>query len=276
MEVGRHLATTLLGFLGVDEFYDPILHLEEDKTLAPKDDPLAAELGSRAHETAETTQRQRPKPMPKYSEVIARRVVLPGNHFYFIAHSVNFPFMMDSCQHLTSANRSGDNYIRISVGPNKYIEAVTFLGNEAVELYNLRALVGLPESVLNLVYNYTEFNLQHKGQQMDLLEYLRSPWANVIFYDKFQKLFASIKDKLATHADVERVRGDVLDSILPVGADTMSEQERLSHHNRLSHDHSDARRLVELELIKFLHDNKVYLPQEYYLPDVAAHVPPAF
>lgn len=276
MEVGRHLATTLLGFLGVDEYYDPILHLEEDKSLAPKDDPLAAELGSRAHETAETTQRQRPKPLPKYSEVIARRVVLPGNHFYFIAHSANFPFIINSCQHLTSANRNGDNYIRISVGPNRYIEAVTFLGNEAVELYNLRALVGLPESVLNLVYNYTEFNLHHKGQQMDLLEYLRSPWAHVVFYDKFQKLFASIRNKLADHADVERVRGDVLDSILPVGADTMSEQERLSYHNRLSHDHSDARRLVELELIKFLHDNKVYLPQEYYLPDIAAHVPSTF
>ena len=276
VEVGRHLATTLLGFLGVDEFYDPILHQEEDKSMAPKDDPLAAELGTRAHETVETTQRQRPKPLPKYSEVVTRRVVLPGGHFYFIAHSVNFPSFIDSCQHLTSSNKNGDNYIRISVGPNRYIEAVTFLGNEPVGLYNLRALVGLPESVLNLVYNYTEYGTYHKGQQMDLLEYLQAPWAHVIFYDKFQKLFASIKEKLAAHPDVEGVKGDVLESILPVGADTLSDQERLSYHNRLAHDHSDARRLAELELIKFLHDNKVYLPQEYYLPDVAAHVPPAF
>ena len=293
-ETGRHVAETLLGFLGVDEYVDPVLHNEEqvvDESLAPKDDPLAAELG--AAKKGEEDHRRRPKPLPKYTANVTRRVLLPGEHMFFVSHSMAFKTIADQCTHLTSASQTGNNYVRISIGPNKMIEAVSYFGNEPAELHNLKSLVGLPQSVLNLVYHYIETNncaaaargatIPAGGANGDpaaagsgafnILSFIRSPWATAVFYDKFLSLFRSIQNKLIDHPDVVRVKADIMSIALKEGSDVMSDEDRDKYHRRLLHDHSDTRHVIELELIRFLHANKAFLPQLYFLPDLTPYVP---
>lgn len=274
--VGRHVAETLLGFLGIDEFYNPVLHKEEEAIKqGPKDDPLAAELGS-TKKGAEDI-RRRPKALPKYDDNVARKVILPGEHMYFTCNAVNFAAIESECTFLSSSSENGNNYVRIAIGPNKYIESVSYFGSDAVEIYNLSSLVGLPESVLNLVYRYTEVNRNQdptKGAKpFDILEYIRSPWATAVFYDRFRKLFADIKSKIKDHADVSRVRADIVQLAVKEGTDKISAEAREKYHRRLAHDQSDARHVVELEVLKYLHEARPFLPQLYFLPDITPYVP---
>lgn len=289
-ETGRHVAETLLGFLGVDEFFDPVLHNDEEAVqvvTTQKDDPLAAELG--AAKKGEEDLRKRPKPLPRYTANVTRRVLLPGDHMFFTAHSIHYRSIAEQCKDLYSASQSGNNYVRLSIGPNKIIEAVSYFGNEPVELHNLKSLVGLPQSVLNLVYHYAETNncaaVARGGVAtadgdpaaagtgaFDILTFLRSPWATCIFYDKFLSLFKGIQSKLTEHPDVVRVKADIMSTALKEQTDEISTEDREKYHRRLLHDHSDTRHVVELELIKFLHANKAFLPQLYFLPDVAPFV----
>jgi hypothetical protein len=277
--VGRHVAEALLGFIGIDEFYDPVLHKEDDVgDLGPKDDPLAAELGS-AKRGGEDT-RRRPKALPRYEENVCRRVVLPSAHIFFTCSSVAFSSIADSCTFLTSSSESGGEYVRVAVGPNKYIESVCYFGAEEVEMHNLASLVGMPESTLNLMYRYSEVNKYSSPQgsnagygAFQILDYLRSPWATAIFYDRFPGLFAKVKAALKEHPDAIRVKQDLLQHATEQKTDTITEEERDKYHRRLSREHSSARHTIELELIKYLHEAKAFLPQLYYLPDIHAHVP---
>jgi hypothetical protein len=290
-ETGRHVAETLLGFLGVDEYYDPVLHKDDDAAAAStgqKDDPLAADLG--AAKRGEEDLRKRPKPLPKFTANVTRRVLLPGDHMFFMAHSIGYQAMADQCKHLYSASQNGNNYVRLSIGPNSIIEAVSYFGNEPVELHNLKSLVGLPQSVLNLVYHYVETNnnaaIARGGVAsadgdpaaagtgaFDILAFLRSPWATCVFYDRFLSLYRSIQAKLVEHPDVVRVKADIMSIALKEETDQISVEDREKYHRRLLHDHSDTRHVIELELIKFLHANKAFLPQLYFLPDLTPYVP---
>ena len=311
-ETGRHLAHTVLGFLGVDEFYDPLLHDVQDRANAPKDDPLGAELGS--SKTARAADgslvvRERPKPLPRYVEPVAKRVLLPSGFIYFIAHSVAFPAFAaaeehynvmtsqasaghlspnetqnvapPACTHLTSADDNGNTYVRVSINKNtKIIEAVIYFGDDpTVELFNLRSLVGMPSSVLNLMYTYDQHAAHHKGAHLDIIGFLRQPWAYVLFYDKFRDMFERVREKLKNGtADssyvVERVRRDVLEQeLLPHNADALpDDQTRLDYTSQLASETGEVRRELELELIRFLHEHKCFLPQRYYLPDISSHV----
>lgn len=274
--VGRHVAETLLGFLGLDEYYNPVLHKEDEAIVAgPKDDPLAAELGS-AKKGAEDV-RRRPKALPKYEANVARKVMLPGEHMFFSCSAVNFSSIESECTFLSSSSESGNNYVRVAIGPNKYIESVSYFGSDPVEIYNLSSLVGLPESTLNFVYRYAEVNRcanPAKGMKpFDILEYIRSPWATAVFYDRFRQLFADIKAKLQDHPDVARVKADIISLETKEGTDKISAEDRDKYHRRLAHDQSDARHVIELEVLKYLHEARPFLPQLYFLPDISPYVP---
>ncbi|CUG90290.1 Hypothetical protein, putative [Bodo saltans] len=275
-DVGRHLAETLLGFIGIDEFYNPVLHKEDEETKGgPKDDPLAAELGS-AKKGAEDV-RRRPKALPKYEANISRKVMLPGDYMFFTCCGVNFASIESECTMLKSSSENGNNYVRIAVGPNKYIEAVSYFGSDPVEIYNLSSLVGLPESVLNLLYRYSEVNRNAdptKGTKpFDILAYMRSPWATAIFYDRFRKLFADIKSRLQEHPDAARVKADIVSLEVKDNTDKITDDDRDKYHRRLAHDQSDARHVIELEVLKYLHEARPFLPQLYFLPDINPYVP---
>lgn len=301
--VGHHLAEALLGFLGVDSFYDPLLHAadEEEKDAggaALKDDPLAAELGSRHRAGAanvEEDTRRRPKPLPKYESPVVRKVLLPGDHIFFTSYSVGFAEMEAQCTYLTSSSSNGNQYVRIAIGPNKYIESVIYFGDEEVELRNLGSLIGLPEAILNLMYTYSEVNQYSMKKEsggsssgadaeegsssssgrkpFDILAYLRTPWATVIFQDRLRKVFEKTKELIATHPDVLRVKQDMIQAAAKNGAETVPPEDRAVYHRRLTHEDSNVRHVIELELLKYLHEVRPFLPQLYYLPDLTPYVP---
>lgn len=76
-----------------------------------------------------------------------------------------------------------------------------------------------------------------------------------------------------------RVKADILSIALKKGGDpkeggdVITDEERDKYHRRLLHEHSDTRHVIELELLKFLHANKAFIPQLYYLPDLTPYVP---
>jgi hypothetical protein len=259
----------VLGFLGVDEY--AIDDADDDKDMGPKDDPLAAELG--AIKTNEPVTRRRPKPLPQFTQNISRRVNLPGGYTYFQSRTVEFHKIADQCIHLTSSSPSGSQYIRVSISPTKYIECVTYLGSEPVEIYNLRSLVGLPESTLNIIYNYNLSRDPRTNEpKLDILHYIRGRWAHTIFMDKFHKLFATIKESLTNHPDAVQVKEEILDTLQRDGTDKIMSDERERYNRRLAADSSDVRHQVEFQLIKFLHENKAFVPQIYFLPNITEHV----
>lgn len=281
LEVGRHLGAVILGFLGIDEFVDPELLIDE-RDYVPKDNPLAAALG---HEQLpdEAISRKRPKPLPVYADNICRRVTLPGGLTYFSCETVEYPELAPQCLHLSSVANEGaairndkgkqdafavdgddGSYVRISLGPSRRIERVVYLGRETRELYNLRSLVGTMESNLNLLYNYQE------TKNLDILSYMRQTWARAAFHDKFQMLMKKIKKRLAAHPEVIRVREEVLNKLKEQATEHVSEADRKSALLQVADDHAEARRIVELELIKFLHENKAFMPQHYFLPSIQA------
>jgi hypothetical protein len=129
------------------------------------------------------------------------------------------------------------------------------------------------------MYNYDQHAAHHKGAKLDILNFLRQPWAYVLFYDKFRSLFESVQEKFkngTAHSSyvVERVRQDILEQeLLPHNAEALpDEQTRLDYHNQLANESDEVRREVELELIRFLHEHKCFLPQRYFLPDISSHV----
>ena len=274
LEIGQHLCHTVLGFLGIDEFINKDLEAD-DKDVVLRDDPLAAQIGTSKKDAAQASAaevaRRRPKPLPQYTNNVCRRVVLPSGFQYFTCYSMTYEFIRDRCTQLTSSP-SETSYLCLSIGPNKYIESVVFFGSDPVELYNLRSLVGMPESVLNLLYNYNEQKDEHGNPSLDLLQYFRSPWSYAIFYDRFQQLYQNVKGQLNDHPDVKRIKQDILQVALKEGTDTISDDERYSYHRRLSHDASDSRHVIELELLKYLHRNKAFIPQRYFLPDISTRV----
>eukprot|EP00760_Papus_ankaliazontas_P031348 PhM_4_TR5243/c0_g1_i1/m.42300 len=277
LEVGRKLSETLLGFIGIEEFHN----VADDDDDDDDDDqqqlhnPLAAELGVKndTNMSSDNVQRKPPKPLPQYTENISRRVKLPLGYQYLQFKTAGYGDIASKCTHLMSSNAKGSRYIRLSISPNKYIECVTYFGNEMdVEIFNLMSLVGKPESQFNLMYSYNMSRSDKGEATLDLLEFLRQQWARVLFYDRYTSLYKSISERIAQHPDVMKLKESMTDYVVRAGIDRISDKDRTQFMHRITHDHSDVRHDIELELIRFLHENKEFIPQQYFLPDVAEHL----
>eukprot|EP00672_Neobodo_designis_P022677 CAMPEP_0174831894 /NCGR_PEP_ID=MMETSP1114-20130205/3369_1 /TAXON_ID=312471 /ORGANISM="Neobodo designis, Strain CCAP 1951/1" /LENGTH=1219 /DNA_ID=CAMNT_0016065741 /DNA_START=92 /DNA_END=3751 /DNA_ORIENTATION=- len=294
LEVGRHLCHTVLGFLGIDEFATADMAAEEAKDYVPKDDPLAAQLGTFKEAPPEDLARRRPKPLPQYTENVCRRVTLPTGLVFFTCYTVKYQKAEnpDEYRHLTSWSpetnpiADGENqndsvaagvmrvdgeercYVRVTVGKDGRIEAVAFLGRDPRSIENLRSLVGTAESTLNLVYNFDE--AAASGKPLDILAYLESPWARAVFHDQFPRLAERIRERLRGHADVVKVREEMLRRIKASGERVLAAADRQEALGELAAEHCDVRHVVEEEVLRFLHEHKAFMPQRYFLPDANA------
>jgi len=283
LEVGQRFAETVLGFIGIEEFQTDEM-MEDDVTSAAKDDPLAEPNSEKPKD--DKGKNAPPRELPTYHTNVMRRVQLPSNFHYFQCHTARFHEISGKCQHLVSSTPKGDNYIRVSIGPNRYIECITYFGSEDVEVHNLKILVGLPESVLNIVYTYEQSKKSDKkGEEgeptLDLLNYLRSQWAYTLYFSKFTGdsrggFWKHTVDKVAQHRVTEKLRARLTQYVEQESVENIEGEKREEFMRSVSGEDSDLRHMIELELIKFLHHNKHQFPNIYYLPDVSEFVPPQY
>ena len=166
LEVGRKFAQAVLGFIGVEEFQEEQPDEEEQNN--------ATDVETTRGESEPPDGLKIPKTLPVYNEKISCRVQLPNQFHFFRCCTAAYSEVAGRCRHLTSSNARGDNYMRISIGSNKYIEAISYFGSEEVEVHNLQTLVGFPESLLNIVYAYEQSKNGQDQSTLDLLKYLRS------------------------------------------------------------------------------------------------------
>ena len=304
------MANTTLGFLGVEEFIDPAIHIDEAEEFVPKDDPLAAELGTIHNSaTGQPNKPRRPKPLPVYHDNVCRRVFLPRGLIYFSCCSLRSaemepaqllflestswdlvppPPAMDGPQdgggggeavHNATANGgsaasdalSSQSYVRLAVSrDHRIVEAVHYYGRDHRELYNFRSLVGMSEATLNLCYNH--FGLkEQQAKTLDAQRYVRSPWARAVFADTFPDLMATIRQQFVTHPETRQAMATLRQSLRSNAAATVADEDRGEVMKRLTDPSNPARQLVELELLKFLHQQKAFTPQIYFLPDITEH-----
>eukprot|EP00754_Rhynchopus_humris_P004653 Rhum_TRINITY_DN12340_c1_g2::Rhum_TRINITY_DN12340_c1_g2_i1::g.50849::m.50849 len=215
LEVGQRFAETVLGFLGVEEFYqedsDELgsaawqgggaagnelkTHAEggaadgaaaaDGATPSPApggaapDAPTDGGGGSGGAAAAAGGERSVPKALPRYTQNVVRRVSLPSDHTYFVCHTAGYDHVAARCRHLSSSQLFDESsgktsYIRLSIGPHGHVECITYFGSEQVSERCLASLVGMPESLLNIVYEYDRA-MTDKGQPtLNLLKYIRS------------------------------------------------------------------------------------------------------
>eukprot|EP01064_Diplonema_japonicum_P039500 TRINITY_DN9915_c0_g3_i1.p1 TRINITY_DN9915_c0_g3~~TRINITY_DN9915_c0_g3_i1.p1 ORF type:complete len:1159 (+),score=272.32 TRINITY_DN9915_c0_g3_i1:41-3517(+) len=263
LEVGTRFAETVLGFVGVEEFHEDD---DEEDTTGDGAPDAQSEVSKQA---------MAPKALPEYTEKVSTKVHLPNNYYFFRCKTAKYSEVSAQCMDLTSNNNRGDSYIKLSIGPNKYIECITYLGSEEIEMHNLMALVGLPESMVNVVYAY-EQGKNSRGATLDLLQYLRSRWAYAVYHSAFASFFSSLREKLKEHDETKRLRSVIAKYIEQSGASEIDASSRNQLLESVTKENSATRRLIEQEVIKFLHTNKQYFPKIYYLPDMSEFIPSCF
>lgn len=246
--------------------------------------------------------------LPTYTTPLARRLRFPGGYQFFCAYRVNFN--PDDCLKLDCSNldfnnlyntlrgstAGGDsdddemeteeqNYIAIYIHQDqRVIDAVTFFGNGSPEVYNYFALIGYPETILNLVFRYNEAAqlAQKRGQdtfpgtghltagvlngKLDLMEYLRLPHLQTVFFDKFVDFFAELREKMKLHQESIAIKEKILSEH---SLDWKLTPEQLGEYQiSLTKMKTSFRYQVQLELIRFLHEHKDFRPQNMYLPSL--------
>lgn len=78
-------------------------------------------------------------------------------------------------------DEDGNNFLRISVAPNRRISCVVFFGDRPLNFRNLERLVGLPETYLNLLDRW------HNGLIVNLFEFLGQEQSSLIYYDQYER-----------------------------------------------------------------------------------------
>eukprot|EP00796_Vickermania_ingenoplastis_P009192 gene9192-6469_t len=239
--------------------------------------------------------------LPTYTTPLARRLRFPGGYQFFCAHRVNFNpdecFKLD-CSNLDfnnlynalQSNREDEsdaeeqqpsveqNYIAIYINNDqRVIDGVTFFGNGKPEVHNYYALIGYPETILNLVFRYNEgAELAKKRNQstfpgtghltagvlngkLNLMEYLRLPHLQTVFYDKFVEFFGELRERMKSQQEAIKMRERIL-SEHSMDLDLTAEQIA-AYQVSLTKMKNSFRYEVQLELIRFLHENKDFRPQ---------------
>ncbi|RNE99686.1 hypothetical protein TraAM80_08068 [Trypanosoma rangeli] len=258
------------------------------------------------------------KKLPSYASPVTSRIRLPGSYLFFYCRSVDFN--PARCLRLCYSNIKESTPIVTGIvelnpmlGPTDnaeatqmpeqslfviyvdeqthFIEAVVYFGNGSPELYHYMCLVGMPQSLLNLLYRYEEArvvssdaargrsNSNDEGHSADgdsnagglnLMEYLRSPKLQILFYDRFTVFYMGLREKMRTHKALMEVKSRAL--VFVSRQSQLTTEKRNELLKELTAESSAFARQVQYELLKFMHENKDYLPQIYYLPDIHAHV----
>nr|CCC48770.1 conserved hypothetical protein [Trypanosoma vivax Y486] len=287
-----------------DELYNKVL--EENGSRAAN---YATKMGGLSegqdmHEIAKQNQLMQQKKLPVYQTPIASRVRLPGMYQFFCCQCVFFNpkncrrllyssiddnkpnvedllgFQGNGHSQTTVPERPGhEEQSLLSIYVNKHthiIDAVVYFGNGNPELHNYKCLVGMPQSLLNLIYRYEEgqSRLGAGGESstrgLNLMEYLRSPKLEVIFYDRFVDFYKKLRIKMKQHEDVVDMKTRALDVMQD--SCMITKEQRDEYLRELTDQRGEFARKVQCELIKFLHESKEYLPQIMYLPDIRNHV----
>lgn len=277
-----------------------------------------------AHEIAKQNQLKQQQKLPVYTTPVASRIRLPGKYVFFSTMRIFFdpaqctrlyysciegnkPYVDDitaSYQVATPADR-GSIYKDVEqdllvIYLNKHtrlIDAVVYFGNGSPETHNYMCLIGLPHSLLNLIFRYNEartdllesddcgsnssmsgskstasnkIDIVAQESTLNLMEYLRSPRLQVVFYDRFVEFYENLRKKMQEHEDVMKMKQSALQrmEVTP----RISAKNRAIYLEKLTEMQKDFARRVQYELIKFLHESKEYLPQIMYLPDITEHV----
>jgi hypothetical protein len=163
--------------------------------------------------------------------------------------------------HITTEDEEGDNYIRVAVSPEQYILSISYLGSKPVEIHNLKVLVGLSQTYLNIVQRHND------GLVKDVVQLLRQNWTMAVFYDKFHGFVSELRNKFRQQKDIQLLY-DVVLSHVQEHSEHINEATRKTFAVEVS---SDTEHMVQFELIKFLHQNKQFLPI-YFLPDISTHI----
>lgn len=245
--------------------------------------------------------------LPTYSTPLAHRVRFPCGFQFFCTHCTNFNIRACEkldCSNIDfnsffnfshPSHNDGDeegeeslqeqNYIAIYVNKEqRIIDAVTFFGNGSPEVYNYYTLIGYPETVLNLVFRYEEAKelAKKRNQQtfpgtghltagvlngkLNLMEYLRLPHLQTVFYDRFVEFFSELREKLKAEKEAITMRELILSEHL---SDLFLTPEEISEYQMaLAKAKNNFHHVVQFELIRFLHENKDFRPQNMYLPSI--------
>ncbi|RNF12066.1 uncharacterized protein Tco025E_06527 [Trypanosoma conorhini] len=255
------------------------------------------------------------KNLPSYASPVTSRIRLPGSYVFFYCRAVDFSpaRCLRLCYSNIAENKpivTGIEELNPILAPTdnpeaartpeqslfviyvdeqtQLIEAVVYFGNGTPEMYHYMCLIGMPQSLLNLLYRYEEArgaavsgppksSEEGRGADADsgagglnLMEYLRSPKLQILFYDRFTVFYRELRERMRAHKALMEVKARALEFV--------SKQSRLTAEKRnelvkeLTAESSAFARQVQYELLKFLHESKDYLPQIYYLPDIHAHV----
>eukprot|EP01006_Ploeotia_vitrea_P042645 TRINITY_DN66647_c7_g1_i1.p1 TRINITY_DN66647_c7_g1~~TRINITY_DN66647_c7_g1_i1.p1 ORF type:complete len:1197 (+),score=144.15 TRINITY_DN66647_c7_g1_i1:43-3633(+) len=275
MEVGTKLCNVVLGFLGVEEFKHNVADETEDGELHGIDhEQLRKERRGQlfAEENKDPSAGGaddndviwRPKPLPHYNNNRMWSITLPMGYHYFHCEIQDCTAVsVAKGTTITTEDDEGDNYIRVSVNTNNIIQSLSYLSSHQGEVHNFKVLVGLSQTYLNIVQRWND------GLISDVVSFLRQSWATAIYYDKFQRFAAYLKEKFRAQRDVQILKGTIMDYVESEDVDKIDERQRRFYAQDTS---SETQHMIQLELIKFLHQNKHFLPSIYFLPDISSHV----
>jgi len=272
MEVGRHLCHTVLAFLGVEEFKANVEEDEEEKDGIDREQlrkerrgqlfsDEAAELATEKGLKDEVI--ERPKPLPTYKDNRMWCVLLPNDYHYF--HCQTHDCRGESVKqanNISTEDDNGDSYIRVSVNTTQYIQSISYLGSNKIEVHNFKVLVGLPQTYLNIVQRWDD------GLITDVLGFLRQHWTMAVYYDKYQGFIENLKGKFRRQRDIQMLSEYILEHVQAENVDQIDESRRKRYGVEVT---AETQQMVQLELIKFLHQNKEFLPI-YFLPDVSSYI----
>ncbi|EKG06541.1 hypothetical protein TCSYLVIO_002347 [Trypanosoma cruzi] len=257
------------------------------------------------------------KKLPTYNTPVASRIRLPVNYVFFCSRSIDFK--PERCLRLFYSNIEENKPVvtvmeELEASPSMNIEdlptripeqnlfviyideqthlidAVVYFGNGAPEMHNYVCLIGMPQSLLNLIYRYEEARIANRdesshqsskhegcshndtgnGSGLNLLEYLRLPKLQIFFYDRFTVFYKELREKMRDHKDLIDAKARAFEFLTEESI--LSDECRKKNLNELTAESSSFARQVQYELIKFLHESKDYLPQIYFLPDIRSHV----
>eukprot|EP00668_Euglena_longa_P014430 GGOE01018420.1.p1 GENE.GGOE01018420.1~~GGOE01018420.1.p1 ORF type:complete len:1175 (+),score=378.43 GGOE01018420.1:51-3575(+) len=272
MEVGAHLCHTVLAYLGVEEFKSQVEEEQEDADGIDREQLRKERRGQlfsdeAAQLAADKGQGdlpvERPKPLPTYTANVMWRVLLPGDYHYFHCQMQRCnPQSVAKAKNISTEDESGDSYIRISVDQKQYIQSISYFGGKPIEVQDLKVLVGMPQTYLNLVQRWDD------GLITDVVAFLRQSWAMAVYYDKMQAFTTSLQAKFRAQMDIQMLNDYVLEHVQNNELEAVDEARRKRYGMEVA---PQTQHLVELELIKFLHQNKEFLPI-YFLPDVSPYI----
>ncbi|EKF38722.1 hypothetical protein MOQ_001067 [Trypanosoma cruzi marinkellei] len=257
------------------------------------------------------------KNLPSYNSPVASRIRLPVNYVFFCTRSIDFN--PERCLRLCYSNIEENkpivtvmedlvkspsisiedlstripeqNLFVIYIDEQTHlIDAVMYFGNGAPEMHNYMCLIGMPQSLLNLIYRYEEARINNRdesshqiskheggplndtgsGSGLNLLEYLRLPKLQIFFYDRFTVFYRELREKMRDHKDLIDAKAHAFEFLTE--RSSLSEECRRRNLKELTAEGSSFARQVQYELIKFLQESKDYLPQIYFLPDIRSHV----